>query len=119
MQLAVIPIFLAEISPAHMRGSMGVLYWLGVKVCRFHLHKEIYFNDGPPDFAGKCGGLLITGIVRVTSNNRDNSAWQIPIGLIFVIPVIVILLVWFIPEVSIIFFKLPRFLAIILVGFSY
>lgn len=102
-----------------MRGSMGVLYWLSVKVCRFHLRKVIYFNNGSPDFAGKCGGLLITGIVRVTSNNRDNSAWQIPIGLIFVIPVIVILLVRFIPEVSIIFFETPRFLAIILVGFSY
>jgi hypothetical protein len=33
MQLAVIPTFLAEISPAHLRGSMGVLYWLSIKVC--------------------------------------------------------------------------------------
>ncbi|RFU35070.1 hypothetical protein B7463_g1273, partial [Scytalidium lignicola] len=31
MQLAVIPVFLAEISPAHFRGSMGVLYWLSIK----------------------------------------------------------------------------------------
>ncbi|KFY81197.1 hypothetical protein V499_00023 [Pseudogymnoascus sp. VKM F-103] len=76
MQLAVIPTFLVEISPAHLRGGMGVLYWLSIK----------------------CGGLLITGIVRVTSNMTDNSAWRIPIGLIFVIPIIVILLVWLIPE---------------------
>ena len=53
-------------------------------------------------FYNQCGGLLITGIVRATSKDRDNSAWQIPIGLIFVIPVIVILLVWFLPEVCII-----------------
>lgn len=32
MQLAVIPTFLAEISPAHLRGGMGVLYWLSIKV---------------------------------------------------------------------------------------
>lgn len=32
MQLAVIPVFLAEISPAHLRGGTGVLYWLGIKV---------------------------------------------------------------------------------------
>ncbi|PVH83886.1 general substrate transporter [Cadophora sp. DSE1049] len=76
MQLSVIPIFLAEISPTHLRGSIGTLYWLSIK----------------------CGGLLITGIVRVTSRNEDNSAWQIPIGLIFVIPVIVISLIWLLPE---------------------
>ncbi|KAG4437829.1 hypothetical protein IFR05_006675 [Cadophora sp. M221] len=76
MQLSVIPIFLAEISPTHLRGSIGALYWLSIK----------------------CGGLLVTGIVRVTSKNNDNSAWQIPIGLIFVIPTIVISLIWFVPE---------------------
>ncbi|KAH6721875.1 putative sugar transport protein [Leptodontidium sp. MPI-SDFR-AT-0119] len=76
MQLSVIPIFLAEISPTYLRGSIGTLYWLSIK----------------------CGGLLITGIVRVTSKNKDYSAWQIPIGLIFVIPTIVISLIWFVPE---------------------
>lgn len=32
MQLAVIPTFLAEISPAHLRGGTGALYWLSIKV---------------------------------------------------------------------------------------
>lgn len=33
MQLAVIPVFLAEMAPAHIRGGTGVLYWLAIKVC--------------------------------------------------------------------------------------
>lgn len=77
MQLAVIPTFLAEISPVQMRGGTGVLYWLAIK----------------------CGGLVVTGITRATSNIPDNGAWQIPMGLIFIIPAIVLTLVWFIPEV--------------------
>jgi MFS transporter, SP family, sugar:H+ symporter len=32
MQLAVIPTFLAEIAPAHLRGGTGALYWLSIKV---------------------------------------------------------------------------------------
>ena len=32
MQLAVIPTLLAELSPAHLRGATGVLYWLSIKV---------------------------------------------------------------------------------------
>ncbi|EED23931.1 sugar transport protein, putative [Talaromyces stipitatus ATCC 10500] len=76
MQLAVIPTFLAEISPTHLRGGTGALYWLSIK----------------------CGGLLVTGIVRATSTNKSNIAWQLPIGLILTFPFLVAALVWFIPE---------------------
>ncbi len=78
MQLAVIPIFLAEISPTHLRGGTGVLYWLAIK----------------------CGGLLATGIVNVTSRDQSNRAWQLPMDLIFIIPGVIIALIWFVPEVS-------------------
>ena len=77
MQLIVIPIFLAEISPANLRGSTGTLYWLAIK----------------------CGGLLVTGIVRGTSEFKDNRAWQIPMALIWIIPAFIMVLVWFVPEV--------------------
>ncbi|OKL60827.1 hypothetical protein UA08_03813 [Talaromyces atroroseus] len=76
MQLAVIPTFLAEIAPAHLRGGTGALYWLSIK----------------------CGGLLVTGIVRATSRDKGDIAWQLPIGLIMIFPAIVIALVWLIPE---------------------
>lgn len=87
MQLSVIPTFLAEISPANFRGSAGSLYWLAIKV----------------------GGLVVTGIVRGTSNIKGNPSWQIPIGIIFIIPAFVLVLVWFTPEVRYTSFPLHRF----------
>ncbi|EGX87921.1 sugar transport protein, putative [Cordyceps militaris CM01] len=76
MQLAVIPTFLAEISPPQLRGTTGASYWLAIKF----------------------GGLVVTSIVRATSTIKGNSSWRIPISLILVIPTILIGLVWFIPE---------------------
>ncbi|GKZ48105.1 hypothetical protein AbraIFM66951_011860 [Aspergillus brasiliensis] len=76
MQLAVIPTTLAELAPRNIRGAMGVLYWLSIKI----------------------GGLVVTGIARGTSGISTNAAWQIPFGLILVIPFICIWLVWIIPE---------------------
>lgn len=76
MQLAVIPTTLAELAPRNVRGAMGVLYWLSIKI----------------------GGLVVTGIARGTSGISTNAAWQIPFGLILVIPFICIWLVWIIPE---------------------
>lgn len=77
MQLAVIPTFLAEISPVQLRGTAGASYWLAIKF----------------------GGLVVTSIVRGTSTIKGNASWRIPISLILVIPAILIVLVWFIPEV--------------------
>ncbi|OAQ99670.1 hypothetical protein LLEC1_03656 [Akanthomyces lecanii] len=76
MQLAVIPTFLAEISPVQLRGTAGASYWLAIKF----------------------GGLVVTSIVRGTSTIKGNASWRIPISLILVIPAILIILVWFIPE---------------------
>ncbi|KAJ5604620.1 sugar transport protein [Penicillium lagena] len=76
MQLAVIPTTLAEIAPAKIRGAVGVLYWLNVKV----------------------GGFVVTAITRGTSTIPNNASWRIPFGLILIIPAIVISLIWFTPE---------------------
>lgn len=76
MEMAVIPTTLAELAPAKVRGAMGVLYWLSIKV----------------------GGLVVTSITRGTSGIPTNAAWRIPFGLILIIPLILISLVWFTPE---------------------
>ncbi|PWY90229.1 sugar transport protein [Aspergillus heteromorphus CBS 117.55] len=76
MTMAVIPTALAELAPGRIRGAMGVLYWLSIKI----------------------GGLVVTGIARGTSGITNNSAWQIPFGLILIVPCIVLSLVWFTPE---------------------
>ena len=74
--MAVIPTTLAELAPRNVRGAMGVLYWLSIKI----------------------GGLVVTGIARGTSSISTNTAWRIPFGLILVIPFICIFLVWIMPE---------------------
>lgn len=45
------------------------------------------------------GGLVINSVARGTGSNKDNSAWRIPFGLFYVVPVIVASLIWFVPEV--------------------
>jgi hypothetical protein len=76
MQLAVIPTTLAELAPPRIRGGMGVLFWLSIKV----------------------GGLVVTCITRGTSTISSNAAWRIPFGLFLVIPSIVISFIWLTPE---------------------
>ncbi|KAJ5587474.1 general substrate transporter, partial [Penicillium hispanicum] len=76
MEMAVIPTTLTELAPARVRGGMGVLYWLSIKV----------------------GGLVVTSITRGTSRIDSNAAWRIPFGLILVIPFIVLCLIWLTPE---------------------
>lgn len=76
MQMAVIPTTLSEIAPAKIRGGMGVLYWLSIKV----------------------GGLVVTSITRGTENIKSNAAWRIPFGLILIIPFTVCCLIWFTVE---------------------
>jgi hypothetical protein len=76
MEMAVIPTTLAELAPAKIRGAMGVLFWLSIKV----------------------GGLVVTSIARGTSQISTDAAWRIPFGLFFVIPVTVCSLIWLTPE---------------------
>ncbi|KAJ5370675.1 sugar transport protein [Penicillium cataractarum] len=76
MQMAVIPTTLTELAPAKVRGGMGVLYWLSIKV----------------------GGLVVTSITRGTSSMYSNAAWRIPFGLILVVPFMISWSIWFVPE---------------------
>lgn len=76
MVIAVIPTTLAELAPAKIRGAMGVLFWLSIKI----------------------GGLVVTSIARSTSKVPTDAAWRVPFGLIFVIPLIVSSLIWLTPE---------------------
>lgn len=46
------------------------------------------------------GGLIVNCIARGTSSLSSNAAWQIPLGLFYVVPSVVAALIWFIPEVS-------------------
>lgn len=76
MELAVIPTTLAELAPPKMRGAIGVLYWLAIKL----------------------GGLTVTGITRGTSTIPSNASWRIPFGIILVVPSLVAGLIWLTPE---------------------
>lgn len=78
MELAVVPVYQAEIVPRQVRGLVVGTYQL-----------MLYM-----------GGLIMSLICRATSELEGNKQWQIPFGLFFVIPTIVAAGIWFIPEVS-------------------
>lgn len=44
------------------------------------------------------GGLVINCVCFGTSNLSSNKAWRIPLGLFYIVPTIILSLVWFIPE---------------------
>ncbi|KAF7550904.1 hypothetical protein G7Z17_g5393 [Cylindrodendrum hubeiense] len=44
------------------------------------------------------GGLVINSVCYGTSDIQDNRAWRIPLGLFYIVPSIVLSLIWFIPE---------------------
>lgn len=46
------------------------------------------------------GSLIVNSVCRGTSGLPGNEAWKIPFGLFFVIPVIVMALIFGIPEVK-------------------
>ena len=79
MELAVVPIFQSEITPQKARGFIVGTYQLSLVF----------------------GGLIINVVARGTSDIKSNAAWQIPIGLFYVVPVFVVCTIWFVPEVSI------------------
>ncbi|PKS08488.1 hypothetical protein jhhlp_004872 [Lomentospora prolificans] len=76
MELAVVPTFQSEIVPASARGFMVGSYQLSLIV----------------------GGLIINCICFGTSTIQDNRAWRIPLGLFYIVPTVVLSLIWFIPE---------------------
>ncbi|KAK7432538.1 hypothetical protein QQZ08_000745 [Neonectria magnoliae] len=76
MELGVVPTFQSEIVPAEVRGLMVGSYQLSLAV----------------------GGLVINSVCFGTSGITDNRAWRIPLGLFYIVPSIVLSLIWFIPE---------------------
>ncbi|KXH68696.1 sugar transporter [Colletotrichum salicis] len=75
-ELAVVPVYQSEIVPAPVRGMVVGTYQLSIGL----------------------GGLIINSICRGTSSFQDSRAYRIPFGLFYVIPSIVLALIWFIPE---------------------
>lgn len=78
MELAVVPVFQAEIVPRQVRGLIVETYQLMLYI----------------------GGLIMSLICRGTSELEGNKQWQIPFALFFIIPTIVAACIWFIPEVG-------------------
>ncbi|OOQ90959.1 putative sugar transporter [Penicillium brasilianum] len=75
-ELSVVPVYQSEIVPAPVRGFIVGTYQLSINL----------------------GGLIINSICRGTSTLEGNKSWRIPFGLFYVIPTIIICLIWFIPE---------------------
>ncbi|KIW29629.1 uncharacterized protein PV07_05432 [Cladophialophora immunda] len=71
-----IPMYQAEIVPAAIRGRMVILFI----------------------FEHQSGALISSLICNFTSRRKDNSAWQIPVGLMFLLPSVALLLNWLVPE---------------------
>ncbi|KAE8383054.1 general substrate transporter [Aspergillus bertholletiae] len=76
MELAVVPTFQSEIVPAQIRGLAVGTYQFSIII----------------------GGLVINSICRGTSKIEDDRAWRIPLGLFYIVPIIILSLIWFIPE---------------------
>lgn len=76
MEMAVIPVFQAEITPARARGLVVGAFQLSLAV----------------------GGLIIHIITNGTANRENSSAWRIPVGLFYIFPAIVGTLINFVPE---------------------
>ncbi|KAH9242302.1 hypothetical protein K456DRAFT_1716041 [Colletotrichum gloeosporioides 23] len=76
MELAVVPVYQSEIVPSEIRG----------------------FAVGSYQFSLMFGTLIVNSVCRGTSTLEGNASWRIPMGLFYVIPVIVMCLIFFIPE---------------------
>ncbi|KAL4867028.1 hypothetical protein BDV12DRAFT_172062 [Aspergillus spectabilis] len=76
MELAVVPIFQAEIVPAPVRGFVVGSYQLSLTL----------------------GGVVINAVCYGTSRIEDNRAWRIPLGLFYIVPTIIAASIFFLPE---------------------
>ena len=81
MEFSSIPVYQAELVPAPVRGLAVASYQLSVGI----------------------GGLIMSLILRGTSNIAGSASYRIPYGLMFITPSIIAPLVWLLPES-------PRFL---------
>ncbi|CDH11783.1 related to RGT2-Sensor of high external glucose concentrations [Zygosaccharomyces bailii ISA1307] len=76
MEMSVVPVFQAEITPAKARGLVVGAFQLSLAI----------------------GGLIIHIITNSTATRENSSAWRIPVGLFFIFPAIVGTLINFVPE---------------------
>lgn len=76
MELSVVPVYQSEIVPAQARGLIVGTYQLSIGL----------------------GGLLINSVCRGTSTLSDDRAWRIPLGLFYIVPTIILSLIFFVPE---------------------
>jgi sugar porter (SP) family MFS transporter len=76
MELSVVPVYQSEIVPTQVRGLIVGTY----------------------QFSLILGGIIVNSICKRTSSIKDDRAWRIPIGCFYIVPTIVLSLIWFIPE---------------------
>ncbi|CAH0027901.1 unnamed protein product [Clonostachys rhizophaga] len=76
MELAVVPAYQSEIVPAPVRGFVVGTYQLALIM----------------------GGLVINCVCLGTSTLSGDKSWRIPLGLFYIIPVIISTCIWFLPE---------------------
>ncbi|KAF9874435.1 vegetative cell wall protein gp1 [Colletotrichum karsti] len=76
MELSVVPIFQSEITPQRARGFVVGTYQLSLAM----------------------GGLVVNAVARGTGSLNSSAAYLIPYGLFYIVPIIVIAGIWFVPE---------------------
>ncbi|KAH7347319.1 general substrate transporter [Plectosphaerella cucumerina] len=76
MELALVPVLQSELVPAEARGFVVGTYQSGLMF----------------------GSLIMSIICRATSEIPGNASWRIPYGLFFIIPTLLAVGVWWIPE---------------------
>ncbi|KAI9148952.1 Major facilitator-type transporter ecdD [Paramyrothecium foliicola] len=76
MELALVPVLQSELVPREVRGFVVGTYQSGLLI----------------------GSLVMSGICRGTSDIPSHASWRIPLGLFFIIPSILLIGVWWLPE---------------------
>lgn len=76
MDLAVVPVLQAEITPAQNRGFTVGTYQLIISISQ----------------------IIANGVARGTDQIESNWGWRIPLLIFFVAPSIVVSTIWFVPE---------------------
>ncbi|KAL4945413.1 hypothetical protein BDV06DRAFT_209519 [Aspergillus oleicola] len=76
MELAVVPVFQSEIVPAPNRAFVVGSYQLSLTL----------------------GGVVINATCYGTSHISDNRSWRIPLGLFYIVPSIIAVSIFFLPE---------------------